>query len=173
MNRAHILPSEADLDEEELRFALSRFTTGVAIVTARNGEGNPSAITINAFTSVSLDPPLVLYCLGKSAFNYEAFAGAEAFAINFLSSDQQALSDRFAQEAEDHFPDLGFGRLITGSPILSGCLGALDCKTEARYEAGDHLIVIGRVGAVDVRANLQPLVYFGSRYGELKPRDDG
>ena len=173
MKRAHLLSSETGIDEEEFRFVLSRFATGIAVVTVCNGEDYPCAITINAFTSVSLDPPLVLFCLGKSAFNFETFAEADAFAINFLSSDQQALSDRFAREAVDHFPDLEPGSLMTGSPILSGCLGALDCTTETRYEAGDHLIIIGRVGAVDMRADLQPLVYFGSRYGELKPRGGG
>ncbi len=173
MNRAHALKVETGVDEREFRLALSRFATGVAVVTTRNHSGEAFAITVNAFTSVSLDPPLILFCLGKPAFNYEAFSRADAFAINFLSSDQQALSDRFAREAKDHFPDLQTGRLMTGSPILPGCLGTLDCTTEACHEAGDHLIIIGRVGVVDFRADLQPLIYFGSRYGELKPDGDG
>jgi flavin reductase (DIM6/NTAB) family NADH-FMN oxidoreductase RutF len=169
MKAAHALPAETGVSEEDFRLALSRFATGVAVVTTRNGKGDTFAKTINAFTSVSLDPPLILFCLGKSASNYATFAEADAFAINFLSADQQALSDRFAREAEDHFRDLQTSRLMTESPILPGCLGALDCTTETRHEVGDHLIIIGRVCAVDVSADRQPLIYFGSRYGELKP----
>ncbi|MEM9628601.1 MAG: flavin reductase family protein [Pseudomonadota bacterium] len=169
MQTAHALPAETGVDQEAFRLALSRFATGIALVTTRNGKGDAFAITINAFSSVSLDPPLVLFCLGRSAFHYETFARAETFAVNVLSVDQQALSDRFAREAEDHFPDLETGRMATGSPILTGCLAALDCRTEACHEAGDHLIIIGRVDAVDISVDRQPLIYFGSRYGELKP----
>lgn len=164
---------ETNVDDAELRLVLSRFATGVVIVTARTGEGQRRAVTVNAFTSVSLDPPLVLFCLGKAAFNFDVFAHTDAFAINILSSDQQALSDRFAREAEDQFPDLALGGLATGSPVLSGCLGTLDCMTETRHDAGDHLIIVGRVAAVDVRSGGRPLLYFGSRYEELKPRCDG
>ena len=157
------------VDEAELRLVLSRFATGITVVTGRDEELRPRAITVNAFTAVSIDPPLILYCLGKSAFNFDVFANAKAFAVNILSADQQALSDRFAREAEDDLADLRVTELATGSPVLAGCLAALDCETEAIHQAGDHLIVVGRVSALDVPREAPPLMYFRSRYRRLKP----
>ena len=148
---------------------MSRFATGVTVVTGRDEALRPRAITVSAFTSVSLDPPLILYCLGKTAFNFDVFADAKAFAVNILSADQQALSDRFAREAEDDFPDLPAAELATGSPVLRGCLAVLDCETQAIHEAGDHLIVVGRVRALDMPPEAEPLIYFRSRYRQLKP----
>lgn len=159
---------DTTVDEADLRRVLGRFATGVTVVTARDADGRPCAITVNAFTSVSLDPPLILYCLGKFAFNFDVFADAEAFAVNILSADQQALSDRFARRAKDDLGDLALRRLATGSPVLAECLAALDCETEARHDAGDHLIIVGRVRALDPPRGAEPLVYFGSRYRRLK-----
>ena len=156
------------VDEAELRLVLSKFATGITVVTGRDEELRPRAITVNAFTAVSIDPPLILYCLGKAAFNFDVFAEAEAFAVNVLSADQQALSDRFAREAEDDFPDLPVTELATGSPVLAGCIAVLDCETEAIHEAGDHLIVVGRVRALDVPRESEPLVYFRRGYCRLK-----
>ena len=159
---------KSGFDETDLRFVLSHFTTGITVVTARDDAGRPRAITVNAFSSVSLDPPLILYCLGKSAFNFEVFRKAKAFAVNILSADQKALSDRFAYEAVDDYSDLAVGELATGSPVLAGCIGVLDCETEAIHEAGDHLIVVGRVRALSAEREAEPLLYFRSRYRRLK-----
>jgi len=155
-------------NEATFRQALSRFATGIVVVTTQSVSGCPRAITINAFTSVSLNPPLVLFCLGKSAYQFGIFAEAPSFAVNVLSADQQALSDRFAQEAEDDLADVSFRRLMTGSPILSGCLTALDCITEKHFDAGDHLIVVGKVQAIDEPRDDEPLIYFESGYRRLK-----
>ena len=160
---------KTSVDEADLRFALSHYSTGITVVTGRDEQGRARAITVNAFTGVSLDPPLILYCLGKSAFNFDVFAKAKAFAVNILSADQQALSDRFAREADDDFADLPVTELATGSPLLAGCLGALDCETEAIHDAGDHLIVVGRVTALSVPREAQPLIYFRSRYRSVVP----
>lgn len=157
------------VDEAGLRSVLGHFATGITIVTGRDEERRARAITVNAFASLSLDPPLVLYCLGKRAFNFDAFANAKAFAVNLLSADQQALSDRFAREAEDDLADLPATELATGSPVLAGCLAVLDCETEAIHEAGDHLIVIGRVKALDLPRESEPLIYFRGRYRGLAP----
>ena len=167
------MTSDICVNEASFRAALGRFATGVVIVTAHNQAGRPRAITVNAFTSVSLDPPLVLFCLGKSAFHFDVFAEAKAFAINVLSADQEALSNRFAQESEDDLTDLSTRTLSTGSPILPGCLTALDCRTEKQCDAGDHLIVIGRVHAIDEIANSEPLLYFESGYRGLRPARGG
>ncbi len=157
---------------ERFRQALGRFATGIVIITTRNGVGRPRAITVNAFTSVSLDPPLILFCLGKSSFHFDVFAEAQSFAVNVLRDDQRALSNRFAGETEDDLADLSCKGLVTGSPILPGCLTALDCATETQHDAGDHLIVIGRVLAIDEIASGDPLIYFESGYRRLSPLPD-
>lgn len=164
------MPLKTDFEESELRSAVSNFATGVTVVTGRDKLGRPRAITISTFASVSLNPPLILYCLGKSAFSFDVFLKAKAFAVNILSADQQELSDRFAREAEDSFPDLRITELATGSPVLAGCVAVLDCDTEAIHEAGDHLIVIGHVRALNLLREPEPLIYFRSKYGDLKPR---
>lgn len=166
------MTSDTFLDEAAFRRALGRFATGIAVVTTRREDGRVYAMTINAFSSVSLDPPLILFCLGRSAFHFDAFAEAEAFAINILRAEQRALSDRCAREAEDDLADLTLRSLVTGSPVLPGCLVTLDCCTEAHHDAGDHVIVVGRVSAIEEDGTGAPLIYFGSRYRRLKPSDD-
>lgn len=161
------------MSKERFREALGRFATGVVIITTRNHAGHKRAITVNAFTSVSMEPPLVLYCLGKSAFLFDVFAEARSFAINVLGADQQGLSNRFAQEAEDDLADLSTRSLLTGNPILPGCLTALDCTTEMHHHAGDHLIIIGRICAIDEITSGSPLVYFESCYRGLRPPRGG
>ena len=169
MGENRTLRQGTSVDEAEFRFVLSHFATGITVVTGRDAMQRPRAITVNAFTSLSLDPPLVLYCLDRSAFHFDVFAKAKAFAVNIMNEEQQALSDRFTREVEDEFPDLDVVELATGSPVLKGCLAALDCETEDLHEAGDHLIVIGRVRALDVPRDAEPLIYFRSRYRRLKP----
>jgi flavin reductase (DIM6/NTAB) family NADH-FMN oxidoreductase RutF len=173
MDETTTLQGDGKVDAQAFRLALGRFATGIVAVTTCDDRGQPYAITVNAFTSVSLDPPLVLFCLGKAAFHVDVFARAEAFAINVLNADQQDLSNRFAREEADDLTGLRLGRLRTGSPILPGCLAALDCTIETRHEAGDHIIVVGRVCAIDSGAERDPLIYFGSRYRTLKPSCDG
>ena len=168
MGESRPLRGETGVDQADLRRVLGRFATGITVVTARDQDGRPRAITVNAFTSVSLDPPLILYCLGKFAFSFDVFANAAAFAVNILGADQQPLSDRFARRAEDDLADLSLRELATGSPVLTGSLAVLDCQMEARHDAGDHLIVVGRVRALDVSSGSEPLVYFGSRYRRLE-----
>ena len=156
------------VDRAKLRSVLSNFATGITVVTGRDQMRRPRAITVNAFTSLSLDPPLVLYCLDRSAFHFDVFSKANAFAVNILAADQQALSDRFAREAEDDFADWDTVTLTTGSPILTGCLANLDCETEALHEFGDHVIVIGRVTGLNVTGPTEPLVYFRGGYRRLQ-----
>ena len=168
MDEERTLGQRKRVDGEGLRFVLGHFATGITVITGRDEERRARAITVNAFTSLSLDPPLVLYCLDRSAFHFEVFSNAEAFAVNILAADQQALSERFAREAEDDLAGLGTFELTTGSPVLAGCLAALVCETEALHEAGDHRIVIGRVTALHVTDAAEPLVYFRGDYRRLR-----
>lgn len=164
------------VDQAAFRRTLGRFATGITVVTAQDAAGRRHAMTVNAFSSVSLDPPLVLYCLGDSSFHFAALAAAETFAVNILGADQQDLSDRFAREAEDDFADLPTLGQATGSPIFARSLAALDCQTEARHRAGDHLIVVGRVAALYLPdrpaggpETADPLIYYASAYRKLTP----
>ena len=168
IDQTKMVLQKSRVDETDLRFVLGHFATGINVVTGRDEERRPYAITVNAFTSLSLDPPLVLYCLDRSAFHFDVFSNAKAFAVNLLSEDQQVLSDRFARMADDDFPDLPVTELATGSPVLVGCLAALDCQTYAIHEGGDHLIVVGHVRALKKPHEAQPLIYFRGRYRRLE-----
>jgi flavin reductase (DIM6/NTAB) family NADH-FMN oxidoreductase RutF len=152
---------------DEFRAALGAFATGIAVVTTRDEAGEARAMTVNSFSSVSLDPPLILFCLDRRAFHYRRFAGARAFAVNMLAAGQEALSNRFASESEDGFGDLACEALATGSPILAEALAALDCVREAAHEAGDHLLLIGRVAALKAPRAADPLLYFRGAYAGL------
>lgn len=148
--------------ERDFRNALGCFATGVTVVTCNSPHG-PVGMTVNSFTSVSLSPPLILWCPAKSSLRYQAFTEAEAFAIHMLADDQQELCLRFAKEGlsfedvelDDQHPDL---------PVLSGCLAVLECARHAVHEGGDHAIVVGRVTSAIVNTG-EPLLFSKGRFG--------
>lgn len=153
-------------DSKAFRDALGRFPTGIAIVTTHTGEGKRIGMTINTLVSVSLDPPLVLFCLGRDSMNYETYAMADSFAFNILREEDEAISNRFIVKGDDRFAGLESEVGVSGAPILPNALAVIDCRRERVIEAGDHLIVMGRV--VDTRANDgRPLTYFKGGYGKL------
>lgn len=137
------------LDPMELRKAFGTYLTGVTVVTAMDAAGAPLGFTANSFTSVSLDPPLVLVCLASSSRNFEAFTRAERFAVNILADSQIALSNTFARPAEDRFAKVDWAPGPNGAPILAGVSAWFDCDMFRTVEAGDHVILIGRVQAFD------------------------
>jgi flavin reductase (DIM6/NTAB) family NADH-FMN oxidoreductase RutF len=138
-------PDAAPLNVGELRRALGSFATGVAVATTLDSGGKPKGFTANSFTSVSLDPPLVLVCVDKAASCYPAFAGTHHFGINILSHGQQHVSKAFASKLADKFEGMPWVSGVTGSPIFPDSAAWLDCKLHQRIEAGDHLILIGEV----------------------------
>ena len=150
---------------ERFREALGHWASGVAIVTSRAGE-RVHGMTVSAFSSVSLDPPLVLVCADKTSDTYAVIAEAGCFAVNVLASEQQELSNRFASEKDEHrrFVGLETREAVTGAPLLHGCLAHLDCRLVATHDAGDHVIYVGRVEAVEEDAAREPLLYFQSGY---------
>lgn len=154
--------------QRAFRDALGCFATGIAVVTTVDAAGAPVGVTINSFSSVSLDPPLVLFSLGRRAQSFEAFIGAGRFAVNVLSAEQQELSVRFSRLGSDKFADLAYETWETGCPILDGCLANLDCVTEAMHDGGDHVILVGRVLRLDSRRTGAPLLYFRGRYVRLE-----
>ena len=149
------------------RKILANFATGVTIVTTCDGEGEPHGVTVNSFTSVSLDPLLVLFCLHKEAAGLNSFLESKVFAVNILSAKQPHLSDHFARSGVDRTRYLNW-RGTLGAPLIRGCLACLECKLETTYPGGDHTILIGRV--VEGRLSRQPrdpLLFYGGRYQEI------
>lgn len=162
----------AQLDRSELRRALGSFLTGVTIITAHDAEGHPRGITANSFTSVSLDPPLVLVCVDRRAASYDTFAQCGGFVVHILAADQQDLSARFASKSPDKFADLRVRVGSGGGPILPRSNAWLDCRTERQIDVGDHVLVIGEVLAFGLQEQ-RPLGYHQGKYVSLRPEQDG
>ena len=139
----------AAIDPRALRDAAGRFATGVTIVTTRDESGTPVGLTANSFSSVSLDPPLVLWSLAKTSRAAPAFVTADHFAIHVLGKDQQDLALRFASPVADRFAGVEQGQGAGGVPLLPGCSARLECSTWAVVDGGDHHVFIGRVVAID------------------------
>jgi len=152
-------------DPRLLREALGCFGTGVTVVTTFDGQGGPVGFTANSFTSVSLDPPLVLFCIAKKSANLDVFRGASRFAINILHIGQQPTSDRFARPSESRFEGLDWEvRTDGGAPILVGSRASLDCRAYAVHDGGDHLIIVGEVQRADYEPHRDPLLFLHGKY---------
>jgi flavin reductase (DIM6/NTAB) family NADH-FMN oxidoreductase RutF len=147
----------------ELRKALGQYATGVTVVTARAADGTPVGITVNSFASVSLDPPLVLWCLGLNSANYDAFRLAGQQMINVLAADQIDVANRFATRGADRFAGVRWSPTDTGLPRIDGCNAWFECAVRSRHEEGDHLILVCRVEAFEVVRG-RPLIFHDSRY---------
>ncbi|WP_431323361.1 flavin reductase [Rhizobium sp. YTU87027] len=132
-------------DPRALRDAFGAFPTGVTVVTTRDASGHPIGFTANSFTSVSLDPPLLLVCLAKTSRNYATMTGARHFAINVLSETQKDVSNTFARPVEDRFASVNWRSGETGSPVFSDVAAFFECAMHEVVEAGDHVILVGRV----------------------------
>lgn len=159
------------VSEDEFRNALSRFASGVSVVTTKDADGNFHGITVSAFCSVSLDPPLVLICIEKTTASHDSFPDSNVFVVNILDAAQANLSERFAAPAEDKFGDLDFRPGIEGVPVLNNALASLECSLIQKYDGGDHSIFVGKVENTATRDG-QPLLYFRGTYGALSD-DDG
>lgn len=158
----------------EFRKALRHWTSGVTILTSRLGS-RVHGMTVSAFTSVSLHPPLVLVCAEMTSETNSLIAEAGVFAANILGADQVALATRFASKQDEfrRFEGLSWREGPTGSPWLPGCLAQLDCRVVAAHDAGDHVIYVGEVEATEI-THRRPLVYFESGYYALAdPLADG
>jgi 3-hydroxy-9,10-secoandrosta-1,3,5(10)-triene-9,17-dione monooxygenase reductase component len=150
----------------ELRHALGRFATGVAIVSCRSADGQAVGLTVNSFGALSLDPPLVLWSLRRASTLLAAFQGAAHFAVNVLAEAQVELSRQFAGAGLDRFAE-GHWRLgHEGLPLLNGAAATFECETRSCQPAGDHLLFIGEVLHFGQQA-VAPLVFHGSRYHAL------
>ncbi|MGE5502974.1 MAG: flavin reductase family protein [Actinomycetota bacterium] len=155
------------VDDRSFRKALGCFATGVTVVTALDGARQPVGVTVSAFSSLSLDPPLVLFCLGLQTSTLDAFRGFGHFAVNVLSERQRDLSIRFAGRSADKWAGLAFDTWDSGVPILKDCLANLECSLVGTQDGGDHLIFIGRVERMRHQEGGSPLVYFRGAYMDL------
>lgn len=153
----------------DFRNALGWFATGITVMTTCEPDGKFVGITVNSFSSVSLDPPLVSFCLDRNALSRESFLNAKHFAVNILSEHHEPVSAAFARSSStgDKFVGLAYEVGSTGCPLLTDCLTHLECEREAFHEAGDHLIVIGRVIRLLQRSEGKPLLYFRGRYAKI------
>jgi flavin reductase ActVB len=160
-------PSEANL-ERSLRFrdAMASFPSGVTIVTTTEADGTWRGFTATSFCSVSADPPLVLVCLAKSAQSYPTFMRVDKWIVNMVASDHADLAERFATRGADKFVEGHFTANDDGLPVLDRALVVLECEIYARYDGGDHSILVGRV--IDSRVNADvPAVYYQRAYHRL------
>ncbi len=152
---------------DEFRAVLGRFPSGVTVVTTTDAGGSDEGMTVSAFCSVSLDPPLVLICIEKSASVYEALTTAPGFVVNILSARQEQIARRFSIVDVDRFQGVGFTRSSNGYAILEDILAVIECRRLALHQAGDHTIIVGEVEATRAESGT-PLLYYRGGYAQLE-----
>lgn len=149
---------------------IGRFPTGVSVVTATDEAGRPLGFTASSLTSVSLEPLLLLVCIGKDASAHDVMIGGDSFAVNILGEDAEDLSNRFAMiPPGERFDGVAFRAESTGAPVIQRAAAWLDCRIAQLHDAGDHTIVVGEVVACDADQSAEPLVYHGGAYRSLVP----
>jgi 3-hydroxy-9,10-secoandrosta-1,3,5(10)-triene-9,17-dione monooxygenase reductase component len=153
-------------DAAEFRRVLGRFATGVTIITAMDGD-EPAGVAANSFTSVSLDPPLLLFCVARSSTTWPRIERARKFAVNILGEHQEELCKLFSAKGADRFGQTAWRIGAGGSPVLAECIAYLDCEFWAEYDGGDHIIVVGRVLDLGVDHDAGPLLFYEGQYGRF------
>ncbi len=154
------------IDKNELRRVMGHFATGVTVITTLNKDGKINGLTANAFSSVSLDPPLCLISVDKKAESYSSFEESRVFTVNILASDQEALSRKFAVSGGNKFEGVAYRIGANGAPILDGALAYIECKLYAAYDGGDHTIYLGEVQQTEITES-KPLLFFRGGYREI------
>ena len=161
------------IDQRELRNAVGCFATGVTIITTVDENGAPIGITANSFTSLSLDPPLVLFCLDLKSNSFEAFHKNRHFAVNVLRENQADLSSHFAKSDVDKWNGVAFETWETGCPVFDDCIANLECDVESIFEGGDHVIIVGKVTRMHYEdGDCRPLLFYRGRYGQIEAAAD-
>ncbi|MGW0809403.1 flavin reductase family protein [Nonomuraea sp. NPDC002799] len=159
-------PANGHLDSLRFRQVLGRFATGVVAITALDqASGRPCGLAANSFTSVSLNPPLVAFCVAHTSTSWPKVRGANVITVNVLAEQQQAVCVQMAARGGDKFAGLEWTGSPGGNPVLEGALAWIDCVVEDEHLAGDHMIVVARVLQLDVHAEGGPLVFFRGGYG--------
>ncbi|MBO1287097.1 flavin reductase family protein [Streptomyces sp. CAI-21] len=162
-----ILPQKSRDSTQALRDVLGHFTTGVTVVTAMSSRG-PIGMTVNSFSSVSLDPPLVLFSVSRRSQLCDHLTAAGSFAVNILSAEQRALSTQFAKPGLNRFGAAPWRAGTSGAPILSDVIAILECQVTDIHDGGDHMIIVGRVEESAYRADfVPPLIFYRGQYQEI------
>jgi flavin reductase (DIM6/NTAB) family NADH-FMN oxidoreductase RutF len=154
------------IDGRELRNVMGNFATGVTIITTKDAAGKPFGLTANAFSSLSLDPPLLLICVDKKVDCYACFDQSKVFGVNFLSEGQDQLSTRFATKGIEKFEGVPYKLGELGVALLDGALAHIECKIVNAYEGGDHTIYVGEIQSATVLGD-RPLLFFRGKYYKL------
>lgn len=158
--------SEKMITNDEFRAALGRFASGVTVVTTKDNAGKLHGMTVSAFCSVSMNPPLILICVMKTTPCHYAFEESRVFVVNVLSENQQYLSNHFASRHHDKFEGIDFSEGVFGIPVLNNCLVNLECTLRHSYDGGDHSIFVGEIQKATVQDG-KPLAYFHGKYREI------
>lgn len=156
-----------DIDQAAFRKTLSQFATGVAVVTARNADGSPIGMTMTSFNSLSLDPPLILFSVGRRALSLSGMLAARGYAINVLSRQQEHLSNQFARALGDKWNNVDYEVGHAQAPLLDGVLAHFECEPHASHDGGDHILFIARVVRFKALGDSDPLVFFRGKYHSL------
>jgi len=152
-----------DIDVKVLRNCFGKFATGITVITALAPDGTKLGLTVNSFSSLSLDPPMILWSLDKKSKSLEALQATSHFVVNVLASDQMDVSNNFAKTSDDKFDDVELIESKCGMPLLAGTVAHLECKNAGTYDGGDHLIFIGAVEHFDT-SDKKPLLYTNGQY---------
>ena len=158
------------MDLQELRRVMGHFATGVTVITTADRSGTPFGLTANAFTSLSLNPPLALICVDKTVQCYSCFEESKIFAVNVLSQDQEEISRRFATKGIEKFAGIKWHKSRRGVALLDGAMGHIECKVVHSYEGGDHTIYVGEIVSATASGE-RPLVFFKGKYRRLRGQD--
>ena len=158
----------ASFDQAHYRAVLGHFATGVTVIAAMDGD-HPAGLSVNSFTSVSLDPPLVAFCVAKRSSTWPRIRETGQFTVSILAEDQEELSRVFATSGADKFRGVAWWAGPSGGPVLAGAVAWIDCTVESEHEAGDHVIVVGWVRDLDVAADSKPLIFYRGGYGRFEP----
>ncbi|MEX2194930.1 MAG: flavin reductase family protein [Thermoleophilaceae bacterium] len=160
-----------EVDATSLRAACARFPTGVIVVTACDADGDPIGMAVNSFTSVSLDPPLVLVCAGRTSETWPAIRAAGDCVLNVLAEGQAKLALRFACKDDDRFASVTYSTAPSGAPLLEGAIAWLECSLELEVPAGDHVVALAAVRRTTVGTECEPLVFHDRRYGGFRAHE--
>ena len=162
----HTTSAEPEIDPRALRDVLGSFATGVCVVTSIGDEGRPVGMTINSFSSVSLDPPLILWSIGLNTPSRSAYQNHPSFVINIMGADTKDLSLHFARPSDDKFADVNWTPGYEGAPVLTDAMAVLECAVEQQIIAGDHEIFIGRVKRMSQKDG-EPLLFHRGKFAEI------
>jgi flavin reductase (DIM6/NTAB) family NADH-FMN oxidoreductase RutF len=159
------------ITKDEFKAALGRFASGVTVVTTKDADGKLHGLTVSAFSSVSMNPPLILVCILKTTGSYSSFEESTSFVVNILEESQQQLSNHFASHKEDKFSGQNYQLNKNGLPVLVDCLVNLECDLKHSYDGGDHTIFVGQINRARSKMG-KPLVYSHGNYRKLESSDE-